>query len=86
MVNNHPFFNHKKLNTMKKTLVNYIGVTFAVILLINVICCMGILIFQTPVRDDLFFFVWFDMIISIIVSALIVNSLERENYSKQIIN
>jgi len=71
---------------MKKTLSNYIGVTFAFILLINVICCMGILIFQTPTRDDLFFFVWFNMIISIIISALIVSALERDNYSKQIIN
>lgn len=84
-MNNIPF-SIKKTDTMKKTLSNYIGVTFASILMINVICCMGILIFQTPVRDDLFFFVWFDMIISIIVSALIVTSLERENYSKQIIN
>jgi quinol-cytochrome oxidoreductase complex cytochrome b subunit len=65
---------------MKKSLSNYIGVTISFILMINVICCMGILIFQTPVRDDLFFFVWFNMIISIVLSALILTSLEKKKY------
>jgi hypothetical protein len=60
---------------MERTLSNYIGATLIGILLINTICCMSILLFQTPTRDDLFLFVWFDMIISIMISGLIYNSL-----------
>ena len=66
---------------MKKSLSNYIGTTLIGFLLINTICCLTILLFQTPTRDDLFLFVWFDMIISIVIIGLIYNSLKSKSYN-----
>ena len=46
-------------------------------------CCIGILIFQTPQQDDLFLFVWFDMVMSIIVTSLLLNTItEKKQYAK----
>ena len=68
---------------MENKLKNYIALTFALILSFNVMCCIGILIFQTPKADDLFFFVWFDMIVSIIVIMLLVSTItEKKQYAK----
>lgn len=68
---------------MENKLTNYIAFTFALILSFNVMCCIGILIFQTPKVDDLFFFVWFDMIVSIIVTMLLVSTItEKKQYAK----
>jgi len=66
---------------MEKSLSNYIGISLISILLINTICCLTILLFQTPTRDDLFLFVWFDMIISIVIIGLIYNSLKSKSYN-----
>lgn len=66
---------------MEKSLSNYIGTTLIGFLLINAICCISILLFQTPTRDDLFLFVWFDMIISIVIIGLIYNSLKSKSYN-----
>ena len=38
---------------MENKLTNYIALTLAMILLSNIMCCIGILIFQTPQQDDL---------------------------------
>lgn len=68
---------------MENKLTNYIALTLVLILSFNVMCCMGILIFQTPKADDLFFFVWFDMIVSIIVIMLLVSTItEKKQYAK----
>lgn len=66
---------------MEKSLSNYIGISLISILIINTICCLTILLFQTPTRDDLFLFVWFDMIISIVIIGLIYNSLKSKSYN-----
>ena len=68
---------------MENKLTNYIALTFALILSFNVMCCIGILIFQTPKADDLFFFVWFDMIVSIIVTMLLVSTITEKKYAYQ---
>lgn len=65
---------------MEKSLSNYIGTTLIGFLLINTICCLIILLFQTPTSDDLFLFVWFDMNISVVIIGLIYNSLKRKTY------
>jgi hypothetical protein len=65
---------------MEKSLSNYIGTTLIGFLLINTICCLTILLFQTPTSDDLFLFVWFDMNISVVIIGLIYNSLKRKTY------
>lgn len=62
---------------MEKSLSNYIGAILIILLLINTICCISILLFQTPTRDDLFLFVWFDMIISIVICGLIYSSIRN---------
>jgi len=68
---------------MENKLTNYIALTLAMILSFNVMCCIGILIFQTPKQDDLFLFVWFDMIMSIIVTSLLLNTItEKKQYAK----
>jgi len=66
---------------MENSLSNYIGISLISILMINTICCLTILLFQTPTRDDLFLFVWFDMIISIVIIGLIYNSLKSKSYN-----
>jgi hypothetical protein len=66
---------------MENKLTNYIALTFSLILVINIMCCIGILIFQTPKQDDLFLFVWFDMVMSIIVTSLLLNTItEKKQY------
>jgi hypothetical protein len=68
---------------MENKLTNYIALTLAMVLVFNVMCCIGILIFQTPKQDDLFLFVWFDMIMSIIVTSLLLNTItEKKQYAK----
>jgi hypothetical protein len=68
---------------MENKLTNYIALTFSLILVINIMCCIGILIFQTPKQDDLFLFIWFDMVMSIIVTSLLLNTItEKKQYAK----
>jgi len=68
---------------MENKLTNYIALTLAMILSFNVMCCIGILIFQTPKQDDLFLFVWFDMIMSIVVTSLLLNTITKnKQYAK----
>jgi hypothetical protein len=62
---------------MENKLTNYIALTLAMILLSNIMCCIGILIFQTPQENDLLFFVLFDMIMSIIVTSLLLNTITK---------
>ena len=65
---------------MENKLTNYIALLLSMILIFNVMCCIGILIFQTPQKDDLFFFVWFDMVMSIIVTMLLVSTITEKKY------
>ena len=68
---------------MENKLTNYIALTLGMILTFNVMCCIGILIFQTPTQDDLFLFVWFDMVMSIIVTSLLLNTITKnKQYAK----
>ena len=67
---------------MENKLTNYIALTLGMILTFNVMCCIGILIFQTPTQDDLFLFVWFDMIMSSIVTFLLLSTITEKKTNK----